>query len=405
MKQGRTYLNIVVVVIAVAVVLYFGLSILHTSNDGYTTYRAVVYEVGDGITTSGFVVRDETVITSGENIVVLSRREGERVGANQTVAYSYTTREAQEIQLEIDELESRLAQLQYAYSYSGADAEAANLDAEIVSTMNQTAVYVNRRSLDFASGSADQLKSYVLRRFVSAENADGIWDQIVQTKARLEELYEKNQTASSQITTPVSGYFSGVVDGYEGVLNSTMLGAMTVEKFDQIPNQAAKVTAQQIGKLVTGTLWYYVTVVNTEDVTSCEAGDVYPVHFAYDFYDDVEMTVIRMGEDENGKRVLVLGASKFIQNTVSLREQSADIVFGVKQGLRIPKEAIHVIDGVNGVYVLEGAEAEWKPVTPLYYTGESIIVRLDQSSTDNLWPEDEVIITNDEIYDGKVMWQ
>ena len=62
-------------------------------------------------------------------------------------------------------------------------------------------------------------------------------------------------------------------------------------------------------------------------------------------------------------------------------------------------------NGESGVYVLEGAEARWKTVNILYEDGESFLVELDKSSTRNLWPEDEIILTTDTIFEGKVMIQ
>jgi len=35
--------------------------------------------------------------------------------------------------------------------------------------------------------------------------------------------------------------------------------------------------------------------------------------------------------------------------------------------------------------------------------GESYVVELDKSSTDNLWPGDEIIVGARDLYDGKVM--
>ena len=39
----------------------------------------------------------------------------------------------------------------------------------------------------------------------------------------------------------------------------------------------------------------------------------------------------------------------------------------------------------------------------LYEDADSFLVELDKSSTKNLWPEDEIILTTDEIFEGKVM--
>lgn len=55
------------------------------------------------------------------------------------------------------------------------------------------------------------------------------------------------------------------------------------------------------------------------------------------------------------------------------------------------------------MYILEGTLAKWKPITILHDTGESYVVTLDTSSTNNLWPGDEMIINAKNLYDGKVV--
>ena len=45
----------------------------------------------------------------------------------------------------------------------------------------------------------------------------------------------------------------------------------------------------------------------------------------------------------------------------------------------------------------------WKPVELLFDSGEYFLVREDKSTTTNLWPDDEIILTTEEIYNGKVM--
>ena len=405
MKQGDLYLKILVIALSMMVAVYFLFSILKSPDSTYETYTAVLYEVGDGISTSGFVVRDEKVLTSTEKIVALTRSEGERVGKGQVVANCYSDAQAQERQSQIDALEEELEQMEYAYSFSSANAESASLDADIVRLMNEVSVYVNRGELDFASGSAEELKSYVLRRYVTDDSANALWKRITETKDKLSDLYARSGQKQT-ITVDEAGYFSGTVDGYETVLTPEFVQTATVSQVEGLEQAAQSQQGDEIGKLVRDARWYYVTVVDTESIQSCSKGDIYPVHFAYDFYDDVNMRVARIGEDEDGKCVVMLTTDDYMQDAITLRQQSADIVFGYKSGLRVPKEAIHVDeDGVSGVYVLQGAEAEWKPVQIIYDNGESYIVKLDKSSTDNLWPDDEIILTDYEIYDGKVMGQ
>lgn len=403
MKQGSIYMKIIVVLLVIMVAAYFLFSILGSSGSTYTTYTAVEYKVGDGITTTGFVVRDEQVIVSNEQIVVLTHADGQRIGMGQTVANCYDDEQARQTQLEIDRKEAELEQLEYAYSYSGSDADSANLDADITQAIGQIGIYTNRRSMDFAAGAGDQLKSYILRRYASDQTSEALWARITQTKDELNELYAENSRASRSIKTDTAGYFCSAVDGYETVLTSESIMQMSVSQYDAISDKRQEVKPEQIGKLATDIGWYYITTVEAGSMDDYSKGDTLTVHFSHDFYEDTRMTIMRLGEVEDGRQVLVMKTNEYIQDAVSLREQTADIIFGYKEGLRVPKKALYVIDGESGVYVLEGAEAEWKTVTPLYYGEESVIVKLDKSSTDNLWPGDEIILTDGEIFDGKVL--
>ena len=82
---------------------------------------------------------------------------------------------------------------------------------------------------------------------------------------------------------------------------------------------------------------------------------------------------------------------------------AADVVFISYSGLRVPKEAVRVQNGQVGVYVVEGNAAAWKPIVILHDNGESYVVELDKSSTDNLWPGDEIIVGARNLYEGKVV--
>ncbi len=88
-----------------------------------------------------------------------------------------------------------------------------------------------------------------------------------------------------------------------------------------------------------------------------------------------------------------------------MRSQSANVTFATYSGLRVPKQAVRVDEGQPGVFVLENTAEKWKPVEILYDNGETYIVALDRSSTANLWPGDEIIIDEKDVYNGKVVLQ
>lgn len=401
--KGETFLRIIVILLIVAVAGYLLISLIPDPTNSYTTYKAVHYEVG-GITTSGFVVRSEQPVTGGAgSIVVLTRSEGEKVAKGYPVASTFRDESARDRQDQIDRLEQELAQMNYAYSFSSSGADSATLDADILHLMNQVTVYHARRENEFADSAAEDLKSTVLRRYLSADDARTLWQRISETKERLNELYAQAKAESGTVRATVSGYFSGVTDGYEGVLTPDFLETATVSQFRAArPDQAA--VAGAIGKLVTSPKWYYVAVVSPKEISGIKLGDRIDVSFVYDFYQSVRMRVERISPSEDGACLLILSSQQSIQNAVSTRKQTADLLTEETSGLLVPKAAIYAdTDGTSCVYVLDGATARKKTVQIIKDIGEQYLVTLDRSSIANLWPEDEVILTKEKMYDGKVM--
>lgn len=401
MKSDK-FLRLIVLILCGVVACYVIAAVIRGPDQGYTLYKAVYYEVG-GYPTSGFVVRSERPITGrSDAIVVYTRAEGERVGVGQTVAATFRDDDAKLRQDRIDELERELAQMEYAYSFSSTGADSATLDSDIQLLMNQVAVYSARRDYSLADSSAEELKTFILRRYITADGAETLWGRISETKDRLNQLYAQAEAESGKVTTADAGYFSSVVDGYELILTPSFLETATVSQFQSLRTPLN--VSNAVAKVVTSPKWYYAAVVDPEKITKLEEGKRVDVSFTSDFYDTVTMKVERISPSENGKCLLVLSAERDIQNAVSARSITADLDLEELSGLLVPKEAIYVNDNDEaGVYVLEGAKAAWKSVQILYDNGDTYLVAEDRTSIDNLWPEDEIILTKEELYEGKVM--
>ena len=364
MKQGKHYLSIVIWIFLAAIVAYFGYNLATSLYTPLTTTTAVEYEAGAGYYATGFVVRDESVIRSSYAISVLTVSEGQRVAAGGQVATGYLTGDAQARQSRIQELTDQLEQLRYAWQYSSSVYDQAQLDKQISDSLISLNKYICRRDMNSAGDLVSELKGMVLRRSSSDGDSAALAEQIDAAERELETLQEQSASDTKAVTVSAPGYFSGTVDGYESVLTVDALETMSTQDYQTIAPEDVDEAA--IGKLIHGDTWYYVTLVPAADAKDVEAGD------------HVQVTL--------------------------LRQQSADVVFASYTGIRVPKDAVRVNEnGKTGVYILEGAVARWKPIDILHDNGESYVAALDKSSTNNLWPGDEIIVGARDLYDGKVV--
>ena len=401
-KQGDFYLKLTSILMAVLLVAYAVCSLVMSTDGAYTLETAVYCEVGDGITVSGFVVRSEAVLTSEMPIIAGEQAEGQRVGGGQLVATGYTSGEARARREELNALQSQKAELTHTVSGSDA-ANASVLDEEIslkiISLSQQTA----KQNFEAMRSGASELEPLILRRCVSADDREQIEARLAEIDRRIAALQTQTAGDATAITAPMSGYYSAVVDGYETLLHPSVLSEMTLTDYRALDKQSVAPPSDAIGRLITGQTWYYVTEVPKERLAGFEEGDRLDVSFAGSDLKELRMTIYRIGPSDENACLLILSCDRKLQSVTAARQQTADLLFGTTEGLRVPKKALYVEDGQTGVYVLEGARADWKSVEILCEYGDDYLVAWDSSDTEHLWPKDEMIITAEEITDGKVI--
>lgn len=398
-KQGGAYFKIVTVVLAVLLTSYVLFSAFFRGESGnFTIEVAALCEVGDGLTVSGFAVRSEQPVETDEMLTVCERSEGEWVGGGQTIATAYQSAAARQRRLELASLRAQLEQLTYAASETGDDAA---LDAQIRALLLRLAEQTAQQNFDEMRDIAAQLQPLVLRSEVSGSDAQELSARIAELSARIAELESAAEEEPVAVTAPVSGYFSEEADGFESLLTPETIFTLTPSQLENLEPQ--RVSERTVGTLSTGQKWYFTAVIPEERAAQCRERTTLTVNFSVQGLREIKMRVERVSDAENGQCVLVLSYEKFLGEVTALRRLGADITFRSYEGLRVPKSALYVIDGETGVYILQNRMAKWKSVEILYEYGDDYLVKWDSSSTANLWPQDEIILTNRQIENGTVM--
>ena len=406
---------------------YFGYTILDYLVDPLTTTIAYQYRSDDAVTVSGYLVRQEQVLAGGGDLVYVTRSEGEKVSAGGSVAVQYHSQEALDQAQQLQRLEEQLEQLEFAHSVSSGSQEVLKLDSNIMDSifaLRGKAAAGDVSGLDTQTAS---LRAMILKRdytYSGMGESSQMEEQIDQLEGQIRSLRSSAKSSSSRITTTVSGIFSSLVDGYETVLTPEVLETLTPSSLRSI--QPAQGTQNAVGKIITGNKWYYATTMRTSDIEKMSEGDTVTLRFVNGLEKDLEMTVYHMGEEENGQRIVVLSSDEYLSNTTLLRHQNAQVIYQSYSGIRVPKGALRVVtetltneDGsestvsVTGVYCRMGLTARLKPVTVLYQGEDYYLVEPNtdqltgmsetQKESRILRSGDEIIISANDLYDGKVI--
>ena len=427
MKNNSLGMKILMAAVTLGLLAYFGLQGYLYFSDPLTTTLAYTYQVEESVSLSGYVVRQEQVLEDdGGGLLRLRREEGERVSRGGAVASVYADQSSLDRQAEISTLESRVEQLQYAQDAAGSSEVSMKLDAQILQNILEYRRCLTADRMAKAETYGSQLRALVLKRdYTYSENED-LSGQIEALQAQIKEL--KTQAAGSvrTVTAPVSGLYSAVVDGYETVLTPESLSDMTPSQLSAV--RADSTVSSGVGKLILGDSWYYAASMSAADAEELleasdalkKAGKSLTLRFAKSVERDLPVTVSRIGPEENGRCVVVFEGKTYLSRLTLLRQQSAQVVWDSTEGIRVPKEALRmekvtvnsegqrVTEEATGVYCVVGMEARFKPVEVVYNGSSFLLVRSaapEDRENLRLRPGDEVIITANGLYDGKVVGQ
>lgn len=405
MRQGTVITKIIFLLLLLALIAYAVAAAVMTMSKSITTVPAIAYEVGDGFQTTGYVVRDEMILTAPSGISVLLRNEGERVAKNETIAATYADTDAQEAQRRIDVIEKELSQYEEVLEDISIAEGNVLLDEQIQQGIQYFAAQTIRGDLSTEQTSSGKLKSLVLRRYLDDTERKNLQEQAHNLSAELAGLRARLNGAVTQISAKKAGYFSGSTDGYENILTPKNIMTMSPEEVDALSTKEPDIVERAIGRLIISPQWYFVCCVPETELAGSSVGDRLQVEFAYDFPTTLSMRIERISEPVDGKQVLVLSCEDYVSDATCLRAQSADIVLHTYSGIRVPKQTLSFNNETSkpGVFILEGARVKWKEVQIIYEAADYYIVAQDKSDTNNLWTGDDIILTKEELKDGKVI--
>ncbi len=390
------------IITLVIVVLYFGYRAVGLLSDPIKTTNAVMVTSDDRILSEGVFIRDETVISGKSGIVQYRASDGEKVSNGAVIADVFVSEEAAGKSRELGLLNKRISNIENAIRINTDASNASRLDNLITLEVTDMAESLDNKVTTYVSDRVDQLKQLMIQRSI-AQNG-GLMDEsgFAQLKFRAEQLTQQVESARTTILTEESGYFSRMVDGMEGRLKTDQIDSLTCASLQQILDQTTEQNTNAFGKIIKGFDWYYATVVPNEEARTLTKGKTVTLRIASAGITGIEVFVhdIRF---EGDRAVVILKGTTNSDQIASLRTVSGEIVKRSYTGVKVPKEALRILDGKEGVYVLSGQRAVFKEIKRLYETEEYYVAEANGTDSNGLYIYDEIIIDQKGLTDGKVI--
>lgn len=400
MRENR----VLKIILGILAIVFIAHQIYSSTYKPMTTVSAEYYTAVEGFKINAVIIREEKIITSdtaGTLHFVLSN--GERVAKNGTIANIYSNAEASVMVNRIEQLNSRIADIEEMQSYN--DVEAADIalvNNKVSNSLNELLRNVSACDYEYAEADSLELLTNISRRqMITGEQTD--------LSARLEELKAELNTLNASLSAPIgsiktseSGYFVSNIDGYENVLSCSNIDSITPEYLDSFSSESIPDNA--IGKIVSDYTWYIAAKVNISDSLKYKVGDSKVIQTSLKSIPEINVKVERINASkEDDTAVIIFSCQQMNSELATIRNGSMTVVDQVYSGLKIPTKAIRFEDGKTGVFVISGMTLKFVTVDILYRTDEYIICEQQVSNESVLRLYDEVVVKGKKLYDGKII--
>lgn len=378
------------------------------------TTPAVIATKSNNILLDAYVLRDETVVYSqAKGGVNYLYDDGEKVGVGATIAKIYSGAGAEEVSQRILEIDQKINILED----SSIDEEATKIDTNVIDNKISELMFVIRDKIEdgdieYALYKRDELITYMNKRQVLTQNISNYNEQITILKAERNKLAQQLVNFEGDVKVPNAGFFYSNVDGYEEMFDVSKIADLSISEYqkmvDSEPFDFSSTNA--VGKIVNSNEWYILSEINFDQLKKFTEGKNYDITFPYNTDISVNMTLEKIvKESDLDKAVLVFKTNVMPSGFNYLRKQNIQIIEESNTGYKVPSNAVRVVDGVMGVYVLSGNTVLFKEITVLVEQDGYFIVKEQPSYTEDpdykkkLGLYDMIIVSGKSLYDGKII--
>lgn len=396
--------NWLIISVVVLIVLFVVIQFYKVTHIELKTQTATVSTVYDKVSSEALFIRDESVVEkAATGVTVPCFEDGDKINVKGNVAMQFSSSKAAANYSKYTDLTN---QIKY---YQTLEAQTVGQSANL-ETINED---IEQKVINYADGlcrnkigdTAEELDSVLVRRqLIIGEDVDLL--SIIENLRDKRNSYSSFSKPDKYIKTDESGVFSSYTDGYENIIDFDKAEETSIDEFKSALSAVDKSQdiADNVGKLVTSYTWYVQTLVSTDTVKNLENGDYVNIVLKDDSSKEFKAEIVSGADVSLGQKetLLILKLNEMDADIAKLRKAEIEIRRNEYEGIKIPSEALHVVDGKKGVYVLIASQIKFREVNIIYSDDDYVLAEYDESNTNSIHLYDKIITQGKDLKDGKV---
>lgn len=336
-----------IVILIIAVCTYLTLAVYHLIKNPTDSVMVSEGSISQEETTLGYIIRDETVI-KGENYkngMEEIKSEGSKVAKGDPVFRYYSAGE-DDLKAKIADLDVKIQEAIEKNNESLPSQEARQLDTQIETTLDQV---TNTNNL----GQISEYKKSIAKNITKKAKMAG---ELSPTGSYLKKLIDERSGYENELNSGAeyvnatrSGIVSYRIDGLEEVLNANDFSKINKEFLSNLNLKTGQIISEssESGKIVNNFICYMACTSKSADANNAKIGDT--VKLALPSSREVDAKIEYITKEDNNEVTLIFSFSEGIEELLSYRKVSIDIIWWHASGYKVPNSCIVEENGLNYV--------------------------------------------------------
>ena len=342
-KQIKDTFILTIIICIVAVVLYKIITLISSPTKTFILKKNTISSEESKV---GYVIREEYVLdnTDEDKIIKPIKNEGEKVAAKSPV-FKYYNSDEEEISKQINELNDKIQEAlagQTDLFSSDIKAIESQIEKQIEKIRNENNM---QNIIEYKNNMAEYtLKKAKIAGSLSAAG-EYINNLIKERNAKEKELVNGTQYINSN----TSGLVSYRIDGLEDKLNIDNMDELTSDYLKSLNLTTGKIVGQSTNnaKIINNFQGYIAVCFDKKLDENIKEGKKITLRLANK--EEINAKIYKIKEEE-GKKLVFFKITDDVENLISYRKISLDVIWWRYTGLMAPKSSIVYENGLSYVY-------------------------------------------------------
>lgn len=398
---ARVGLYVASAALALGAIIYMAYHLIDRFSPGLELIDAVPTTVTKVIETDAYIMRDEQPIhakSAGGGSVVPSVKNGERMAIYQKIADVYSN-SSPDIEARLFEIDEQIELLDSTVDSDRSVQSSSRMDSSIYESIFKLRTLCDRGYYDEALSMRTSLLVDIKKRDILTGGVTDYSSQISKLQAEKNSLRSELGVCLESIYSSSTGYYFSDCDGYGTVFSSKNVDTLTFYDFAaMIESEPDEVSGSCIGVMVHDYKWYIACLMKKSEAASLV--DMYSCSITFTYSNrSLDMVLYRTIPETPGDDVVVIFQCETLpENFDYTRMQPIEISAVEYTGFYVPIAAVRIVNGFEGVYILDEVTIEFRRINIIYEDDGYVICTGSPDETISLADGEKVTDSDDEIY-------